>query len=265
MREQYGLNDPLPVRYWDWFTGMLHGDFGYSIQHQASVAEVIGSRLPTTVWLVGYSAAIILVGGIALGSWASVSRSKRVDRAIVLGTSIFSAVPAFVAALVLMLFFSGVLGWFPAYGLGDPDFVSRIQHLTLPALALALTYIGLIARVTRGSLRDEMSRDHVRVARNRGLSGLYLFRHHVLRNGLNPILSYSGVLIAGLLVTSQLVEYAFGLGGLGGLLVESVRNIDFAVVQMITILIVVAFIITNTVVDLLAPLINPQLRQGGTR
>ena len=110
-----------------------------------------------------------------------------------------------------------------------------------------------------------MSRDHVRVARNRGLSGLYLFRHHVLRNGLNPILSYSGVLIAGLLVTSQLVEYAFGLGGLGGLLVESVRNIDFAVVQMITILIVVAFIITNTVVDLLAPLINPQLRQGGTR
>lgn len=262
LQDAYGLNDPLPVRYWDWFTGLLRGDLGYSLQFQASVSDVIASRLPTTLWLVGYAAVIILVVGLIVGSWAAMTASAATDRAIVFGTSTLSAVPAFVAALLLMLCFAGVLRWFPAYGAGEPDFASRLSHLTLPAFALALTYVGLIARITRASLKREGTADHVNVARIRGLSGFYVFRHHILRNALNPILAYAGVLVAGLLVTSQLVEYAFGLKGLGSLLVESVRNIDFAVVQIITILIVIAFIMTNLVIDLLAPLVNPQLREG---
>lgn len=263
LREQYGLDQPLPVRYWDWFTGLLQGDLGYSIQHQTEVSTVIVSRLPTTLWLVAYAAVIIVGAGLLLGIWSAMSKRKSVKHGILLGTSVLSAIPAFVAALVLMLIFAGSLGWFPAYGAGDDGFGSRFWHLTLPAVALALTYIGLIARVTGNSLTHELTSDHVQAARNRGLSGGYLFRHHVLRNGLNPILTYGGVLVAGLLVTSQLVEYAFGLNGIGRLLVESVRNIDFAVVQVVTILIVVAFIATNTIVDLIAPLINPQLRTQG--
>lgn len=264
LREQYGLDDPLPVRYWDWFTGLLRGDLGYSIQHQTDVATVVATRLPTTLWLVGYAALIIIVVGMLLGIWSAVTKRSRVRSGIMLGTSVFSAIPAFVAALVLMLVFAGTLGWFPAYGAGEADIASRLRHLTLPAFALALTYVGLVARVAGNSLTHEISSDHVQAARNRGLSGAYLFRHHVLRNGLNPILSYSGVLVAGLLVTSQLVEYAFGLNGIGRLLVESVRNIDFAVVQIVTVFIVLAFIIVNTIVDLVAPLINPQLRNQAT-
>lgn len=260
LRQEYGLDQPLLVRYWDWFTGLLRGDLGFSIQHQTDVATVVASRLPTTLWLVAYAAIIIVVVGVLLGIWSAVTTRRSVTHGILLGTSVLSAIPAFVAALVLMLVFSGALGWFPAFGSGDATFASRIQHLTLPAFALALTYIGLIARVTANSLKHEIGSDHVQAARIRGLSGGYLFRHHVLRNGLNPILSYGGVLVAGLLVTSQLVEYAFGLNGIGRLLVESVRNIDFAVVQIVTILIVVSFIVTNTIVDLIAPLINPQLR-----
>lgn len=261
LREEYGLDQPVLQRYWEWLSALLRGDFGYSITHQTEVLNVISARLPTTLWLVGYAALIILIFGVAAGSWAAMSNSKRTDRTILLATAALSAIPAFVAALVLMLFFSGVLGWFPAFGSGSEDFSSRIKHLTLPAVALALTYVGLIARLTRGSLKAQVSSDHVKVARNRGLPSTYIYRHHVLRNALNPILAYAGVLIAGLLVTSQLVEFAFGLGGLGSLLVESVKNIDFAVVQAITLLIVFVFIAVNTLVDLIAPIIDPQLRR----
>lgn len=265
LREEYGLDDPFLVRYADWLGGLLSGDLGYSIQFQTDVGNLLAARLPITASLVGYAAIIILVVGLVVGSWSALTRSSAVDRGILIATSALSAVPAFVAALVLLLVFSGVLGWFPAFGAGDDTFLSRLEHLTLPAVALSLTYLGLIARVTRSSLKQEMTSDHVVVARSRGLGSAYVFRHHVLRNALNPILSYAGILVAGLLVTSQLVEFAFGVPGMGSLLVESVRSIDFAVVQIVTIVIVLAFVITNTIVDLLAPLINPRLRGKGAR
>ncbi len=265
LREQYGLDLPVWQRYLDWLFGLLQGDLGYSIQFQTDVGTVIASRLPTTLWLVGYAAVIILVVGLAAGCWAALTRSRRVDGAILMATSVLSAIPAFVAALILMLVFAGYLGWFPAFGTGTDDPVSRIQHLTLPAIALSVIYVGLITRITRSSLKAQAVSDHVHVAKLRGTSGFYLFRHHILRNALNPILAYAGVLIAGLLVTSQLVEYAFDVNGIGGLLVESVRNIDFAVVQIVVIIIVTAFIAVNLIVDVLAPVINPDLRQVNTR
>ncbi|MEI3865720.1 ABC transporter permease [Microbacterium sp. CCNWLW134] len=262
LRETYGLDEPLPVRYATWLSGVVRGDFGESLQFQASVADVVASRIPTTLWLVGYSAVIILVFGVVLGSWAAVSRRPLVDQIVLIGSSVLSAIPAFVAALILLLVFAGALGWFPAFGSGGDNVTDRLYHLTLPAIALSLTYVGLIARITRASLLREIRSDHVVVARTRGLPRGYVFRHHVMRNALNPILSYAGVLVAGLLVTSQLVEFAFDLNGIGSLLVESVRNIDFAVVQALTLLIVIAFIVTNLFVDLLAPVIDPELRRG---
>lgn len=265
LRAQYGLDDPFIVRYADWLGGLLTGDLGYSIQFQTEVSNLLEARLPITLWLISYAAIIILVVGLSVGAWSAVTRSQATDRSILIATSALSAIPAFVAALVLLLVFSGVLGWFPAFGAGDDTLLSRLEHLTLPAVALALSYIGVIARVTRSSLKQELTADHVVVARSRGLGEGYIFRHHVLRNALNPILSYAGILVAGLLVTSQLVEFAFGVPGMGSLLVESVQSIDFAVVQIVTIVIVLAFVITNTIVDLLAPLINPRLRRRGNR
>ena len=265
LRLEYGLDDPFIVRYADWLGGLITGDLGYSIQFQTEVSNLLAARLPITLLLISYAAVIILVIGLSVGAWSAVTRSQRTDRAILIATSALSAIPAFVAALVLLLIFSGVLGWFPAFGAGDDNIFSRLEHLTLPAFALALSYIGVIARVNRSSLTQELMADHVVVARSRGLNSAYIFRHHVLRNALNPILSYAGILVAGLLVTSQLVEFAFAIPGMGSLLVESVQSIDFAVVQIVTIVIVLAFVFTNTVVDLLAPVINPRLRRKGNR
>lgn len=262
LRAQYELDLPFLERYWNWFTGILHGDFGYSIQFQQDVSELIAGRLPTTAWLVMYTGLLIVVVGLALGAAAAV-RGGRIDGSVLVATAAMSALPAFVAALVLLFVFSGMLGWFPTFGAGGPDPLERIYHLTLPAIALAISYVGLMARITRSSVRAQLGADHVESAHLRGLAGGYVFRHHVARNAAVPILTFSGVLVAGLLVTSQLVESVFGLNGIGSLIVESVKNLDMAVVQAVTLLIVAAFILTNLIVDLVTPLIDVRLRRTG--
>lgn len=261
LRAQYGLDLPFVQRYGNWFTGILHGDLGYSIQFQQNVAGLIASRVPTTLWLVIYTGTLILVAGLALGIIAAL-RGKRTDTGILVSTAAMSALPAFVAALVLLFVFSGLLGWFPAFGAGGPDILSRLTHLTLPAVALAISYVGLMARITRSSVRAELYADHVESAHLRGLGAVHVFRHHVARNAAVPILTYSGVLVAGLLVTSQLVESVFGLNGLGSLIVESVKNLDMAVVQAVTLVVVAAFVVTNLIVDLVTPLIDVRLRRS---
>lgn len=263
LRTQYELDVPFVERYWNWFTRILRGDFGYSIQFQQDVGALIASRMPTTAWLVLYTAVLILFVGLGLGAVAAV-KGGRVDTAVLVTTAAMSALPAFVAALVLLFVFAGQLSWFPTFGAGGPDIGSRVAHLTLPAVALAISYIGLMARITRSSVRVQLGADYVESARLRGLDGRYVFRHHVARNSAVPILTYSGVLVAGLLVTSQLVESVFGLNGIGTLIVDSVKNLDMAVVQAVTLLIVGAFIFTNLIVDLVTPFIDVRLLQPGS-
>lgn len=261
LRAQYELDSPFLERYWNWFTRILQGDFGYSIQYQQDVSDVILSRMPTTAWLVLYTAILILVVGLGLGVAAAL-KTGAVDATVLISTAVMSALPAFVAALVFLFIFAGQLGWFPTFGGGGPDIGSRIMHLTLPAVALAISYVGLIARITRSAVRIQLSADHVESANLRGLKPAYVFRHHVARNSAVPILTYSGVLVAGLLVTSQLVESVFGLNGIGTLIVASVKNLDMAVVQAVTLLIVAAFILTNLLVDLIIPFIDVRLQRA---
>ncbi|MBK0420406.1 ABC transporter permease [Leucobacter sp. CSA1] len=260
VRDQYRLDDPFLVRYWDWLTGFVTGDFGQSLQFRQDVAGLIASRLPTTALLIGLSALLIVIVGLMLGLLSAL-KPGWVDRSLVATTSIASSVPVFIGALLLIYIFSAQLSWFPAFGSGGGSLLERIHHLTLPALALALSYAGIVARVSRSSFRREATSTRLDAARARGITGPYLLRHHVVRNGLVPVLTLSGSLIAGLLVTSQIVEVAFGLNGLGSLLVESVRSIDFSVVQAIAMIIVAAFILTNMVIDLLLPLIDPRMRR----
>jgi len=260
VREQYQLDDPFLLRYWSWLTDFLTGDFGQSLQFRQDVAGLIVSRLPTTALLVAMSAVLIVLIGLALGL-ISALKPGWVDRGIVASTSVASSIPVFISAMLLIFVFSAQLPWFPAFGSGGGSFPDAVYHLLLPSIALALSYAGIVARVSRSSFRREVGSTRLSAARARGVSGGYLLRHHVVRNGLVPVLTLSGSLIAGLLVTSQIVEVAFGLNGLGSLLVESVRAIDFAVVQAIAMIIVAAFILTNMVIDMVLPLIDPQLRR----
>ncbi len=263
VRAQYHLDDSLPSQYGQWLGGVVRGDFGRSLQFRQEVRGLVANRLPTTALLIGYASLLMLAFGVALGVAAAL-RPGAVDRAILLATTTATATPSFVAAIILISVFSIRLGWFPAFGNGE-GLGDRLYHMTLPALALALSLIGLLARVTRSATLEELGREHVEVARSRGIPERLVVRRHVLRNALGPIVTVAGVVVSTLLVTTVIVETAFGLSGVGSLLVQAVTAQDFPVVQAICLIIVAAFVLTNLVVDLCYPLIDPRVRLGGER
>ena len=262
--EQYGLDDPFLLQYWHWLTGVLHLDFGRSLQFREGVGQLIAARLPTTLSLIAMSAVIICVVGLALGLVGALRAGRPSDKLVLVLTTILAAVPAFVAAIVLISVFAVRLGWFPTYGAGE-GLGGRIHHLVLPSIALSLTFVALVSRVTRSSMLEQLGREHVEVALSRGMSPASVVRRHVLRNALGPILTITGLLVAGLLVTSAVVESAFALNGVGSLLVQSVDNQDFAIVQAIVLLVAVAFVVVNTAVDLAYPFIDPRVRAGSAQ
>ncbi|WP_309075198.1 ABC transporter permease [Paenarthrobacter sp.] len=257
---QFGLDKPAWEQYLNWLGGILQGDWGRSLTYRQDVSDVLLGRLPTTLQLVALAAVFITVLGLFAGIAASLNKGFG-DRFILITLTAAGAVPPFVAAIALVALFSVGLGWFPSFGSGDGGW-DRIWHLTLPALALGITYIAMVARVTRSSMNEQLLREHVEVATSRGLTRGSVVARHVLRNALGPILTVSGVLVAGLLVSSAIIERTFGLSGIGQLLVQSIDRLDFGVVQAIVMVVVAAFVLVNTVVDLIQPLIDPRIAAG---
>lgn len=258
---QYGLDLPPIAQYFRWIGGVLHGDFGRSLQYRQDVTAVLGDRLPVTLTLVVMAGAIIAVVGLVGGTVAALNRGRAADRAILITLTVLGAIPSFVGSIVLIAIFSVQLGWFPSFGSGS-GFGDMVYHLVLPSIALAIVFIVLIGKVTRSAMVEQLSREHVEVATSRGIIRLAVIRRHVLRNALGPILTVSGVLVAGLIVASSLVEQAFGLAGIGSLLVGSVDRLDFPVVQAIVLLVVTAFVVVNAVIDILEPWIDPRSAAG---
>ena len=260
LEARYHLDRPFLVRYGLWLEGAVTGDFGVSIPHHQEVADLITERGPTTAALVAYASAIILVVGIGLGLLGGLKRGA-IDTAVVVATTVSAAFPAFVAAIVLLLVFAVDLGWFPATGEGS-GLVGTIRHLTLPAIALGLTSMALVARVTRAAVKLELNKEHVQTARSRGIPFALIVRRHVLRNAAIPITTIAGLTIASLIAISAVVERAFAINGLGAYLVEAAASKDFAVVQGISLVLVGAFVVTNTIVDLLYALLDPRVKLG---
>jgi peptide/nickel transport system permease protein len=252
----YHLNQPFFVRYWEWLTGVLHGNFGNSIIFGIPVSSLISARATTTAMLVIYAWLLIVLVGVTLGVFSGI-RGRRVDALISVGTTVGLATPVFVAAIVLITIFAVDLHWFPALGAGSG--LGRIRSLTLPAIALALSGTAYVARFSRAAVRDAEAREFVDTARGRGLPGRRVVTHHVLRYALIPISTVTGITIAGLLVGTVIVEPAFGLSGLGSLLVQSVEDHDFPVVQAVCLILVTAFVVINVVVDMLYPLMDPRV------
>jgi peptide/nickel transport system permease protein len=259
--EQYGLDLPPWQQYLNWIAGVLQGDFGRSLQYRQDVSTVIGERLPVTLGLVLMAGAMIAILGLAAGIVASLNRGRFLDRATLIGLTVLGAIPSFVGAIVLIAVFAVQLGWFPSYGSGE-GFADTVYHLVLPSIALAIVFVVLIGKVTRSSMVEQLGREHVEVAMSRGLTRGAVVRRHVFRNAIGPILTVSGLLVAGLLVASSIVEAAFGLSGIGSLLVQSVDRLDFPVVQAIVLLVVTAFVVVNAIVDVLEPWIDPRSAAG---
>jgi peptide/nickel transport system permease protein len=259
IRRSEHLNQPFDERYWHWLTGVLHGNLGTSFVYRESVTTLLAGRVLNTVFLVAYASILIILGGVGLGLLAATRR--RLDTLITVGTSIGLATPSFVAAIFLITVFAVNLKWFPVFGAGT-GFVDRLSHLTLPAVALALSWLAYNAQLTRAAVREELGREHVETARSRGIKERHVLTRHVLRNAMIPIATVSGLTIAGLIAGDVVVEQAFGINGLGSFLVQAALQKDFASVQAVSLLLVAAFVIVNAVVDFWSLLLDPRLRAG---
>lgn len=263
VRRQMGLDDPLLTRYFRWLGEILHGNLGTSMVSQQKVTSLLAHPLAVTSTLVAYATVLIVVTGVGLGLLSAL-RPGPVDALISVAVSVATAVPAFVAAGITVSVFAVGLGWLPSYGLGE-GFGGWLRGLTLPAVSLAIIATGLLARVTRAGAREQLASDHVRTAIARGLSRRRLIRSHVLRNTAGPVISVTGLQIAGLLAGAVVVEQAFGLGGVGQVLIGSVQQKDFAVVQAICLILVAAFVLINLAADLLVARLDPRIRRAVRR
>ncbi|WP_420081553.1 ABC transporter permease [Streptomyces sp. JL4002] len=257
---QYHLDDPFFVRYFRWLGDMAQGDFGRSITYRTDVSRLLADRLPTTLLLVTMSLVVVVAVGLFLGRLAAV-RGGATDSAVLVTTTFAVGTPSFVAAVLLQGLFAVRLGWFPSSGAGD-GLADRLWHLTLPAIALALYLVGMLARVTRSAMLEALDSEHVTVARSRGVPERQVVRRHVFRNSLGTVLTTGGLIVSTLLVCTILVETAFSVGGIGQLLELSTTTKDFPTVQAISLIIVALFMAVNLLVDLLLPLVDPRVTLG---
>jgi peptide/nickel transport system permease protein len=260
LEQRYHLNQSFLAQYRYWLDNALHGNLGISITLRENVSTLLASRVWTTAGLVLYASLIIAVLGIGIGIVAGL-RPGVLDTGTLVTTAVSAAIPAFVAAIVLILLFAVKLRWFPALGNGT-DLVSNIRHFTLPAIALAISSLAIVARVTRASIREEGEREHVQTAVSRGIPARKVIQRHILRNAAIPITTITGITIASLIAVAAVVEVAFSLNGLGAYLVQAAQSKDLAVVQGISLVLVTAFVVVNLAVDVLYAVLDPRVTLG---
>lgn len=253
LTSELGLNRSLPVQFWLWLDGVLHGNLGFSYQEQQPVSALIGQNLPSTVELAASGLFISVVGGILLGALAAARRGTAAD-SVPMGIAMtLVALPGFWLGLILILVFAVALPWFPVVG------GSGLRGLVLPAFTLGLGVLGITGRFVRSSLLEAMNSSHVAAARAKGLNGRVVFLKHVARNAVLPVLTVIGLQVGSLLSGAVLVETVFSRPGVGRLLVQSILNKDYATVQAIVLIVAAFYAVTNLVVDLLYPVLDPRI------
>ncbi len=259
IRAKWNLDQPFLIQYLLWLKGVVSGDLGNSILSNQPVTDAIRQRLGLTVYLGAYAILIAIGLGIPLGMWAALRRGSVIDRTVV-GVSVLGvSAPAFATGLLLLYVFSVLLGWFPTFGSGE-GFLDRGWHLTLPAVALALSLMALIVKITRAAMIDELDQDYVAFARARGLPPRYVLGRYVLKNALIPVVTAAGLIVVVLVGGAVLVEVTFGLEGLGTFLVDSVTRRDIPVIQGLVLLTAVFVIVVNLGLDVLYTVIDPRIR-----
>ena len=263
-REEMGLNKSIPERYIIWLKGALKGDFGYSSSYQMKmkVSSLISDRLNVTVWLAALSFIIIVLVSVPLGVLSAGKKNGILDSLITLITQVFMSVPSFFLAMLITLFFGIILKWFTPGNYISPqeNFGVFLGFIIYPAIAVAIPKIAMLVKFIRSSLLRELELNYVRTAKSKGLADIHILFRHVLKNALIPVITFLAMMLADILAGTILVEQVFNLPGLGRLLVSSIANRDFAVVQAIVLYIISVVIIINFLVDLLYQWIDPRVK-----
>lgn len=264
LRERYHLNDPFIVQYGKWLGQVAQGDLGRSINGNRLVLSSIKERASVTIYLCLISTAIVLVAGILLGMLAAFRRGGRLDRFVVMFGVLGISSPAFVTGIFLLYVFGVVLGWFPTFGAGR-GFADRLWHLALPSVALALSIMAIVVKITRASMIEVMDRDYVAFARARGMSMTRITFAYILRNALIPVVTAGGIIVIGFLANAIYVEVTFAIPGLGSLIVDAVQKRDIPLIQGTTLVFACFVVMINLLVDVIYTLIDPRIRFGAVQ
>jgi peptide/nickel transport system permease protein len=265
-REEHGLLDPLPVRYADFVTALLHGDLGTSALTRAPVIDQVTTALPLTLQLtflgLGIAVVLSLVGGVT----AAIHRDRLPDQIIRVVSLTGVAAPGFWLALLMIQYLAVDLGWFPTGGYINPadSFTGWLKTMTLPALALSLPVAAQLTRIVRTAVVEELDKDYVRTAIGSGLPPRVVVGRNVLRNALINPLTVLGLRVGYLLGGAVVIETIFSLPGMGKLMIDAVKNGDPAVVQGVVLTTAAGFVVVNLVIDVLYLLVNPRLRDATT-
>lgn len=269
LREQLGLNDPMPERYFNWFTGVLTGDLGKSYRYQESlneqmaVSRLIAGKLPVTLTLAGLSLLLIIIFSIPIGILWGGTKSRALDGVLNVLSQFTMSVPSFFLGIIIIYVFGLIMRWFTPGGYVSyrEDFWGYIRYMLFPAITVAVPKVAMTAKFLRNSIITQLKSDYVRTAYSKGARRLRVLFVHVLKNAMIPVVTFIGIIAAEIAAGSIVVEQVFGLPGIGRLLVSSISTRDYPVVQALMLYIVSAVVIVYFVVDILYRYIDPRVEE----
>lgn len=268
MRETLGLNEPWYIRYVDWISRAIHGDFGNSFAHKMPVIEIIGQRIGNTLWLSIYTVLITYAVALPLGLLAGRYHHSRFDRAVNFFNFLTYAIPTFVASLLMLWVFGYTLGWFPtrgSVGTGIPVgtleyFLSKLRHMTLPAITIGLLSTTSTVQYLRAGVIDAKSQDYVRTARAKGVPENKIYSKHIFRNSMLPIAQGMGYTLTGLISGSVITEQIFTYNGMGQLFISSIVGRDYTVMTTLVLLFGLMTLFGTLISDIIMIFVDPRIR-----
>jgi peptide/nickel transport system permease protein len=262
LRHQYGLDAPLGVQYVRYWNGVLHGDLGSSIRLHDSVGHLIAARYPYTLALTVTALALSLLLALPAGILAAVRRGRWVDQSLSVVSLFGLSVPGIALGPILILIFSLSLGWLPVSGASGGGAHGTIDwhYLVLPSIAMGASLAAILTRMVRTAMLEELGQDYIRTARAKGLSEAAVVCRHALPNALVPIITVVGLQFGALLAGAIVTEKIFSWPGLGRLMVDSISNRDYALVQGCLLSIGLTYVLVNLLTDVVYRLVNPRMR-----
>jgi len=253
LNARYNLDKPVGQQFILYLKNLLHGDFGVSLKNGREIKAIIGESFPISAKLGIFAMIVALFLGTVFGSTAALMRNKLPDRIIVFLSTLFTAVPSFILATLLLLVFCIQLKLIPVWDANSHSYL-------LPVIALSAYPMAYITRLSKTSMLDALSQDYIRTARAKGVSKFKMIFKHALRNSLIPVITYAGPQIAYIITGSMVIETIFTIGGLGSKFVSAITNRDYTMIMATTIFLASLMVIANLICDLLYKLVDPRIK-----